>query len=78
MESTVAALLLVTSTVILSSVVIVYAVDTILNSFSGDNTNIEYIKGIQSRILNDTSVLLDTMNSTMSGLPDLSSPTPSP
>jgi hypothetical protein len=70
MESTVAALLLVTSTVVLSCIVIVYAVDTIQQSFSNDSPNMKLINSIQDRILNQTSIF----NGTLTGLPDAGIP----
>ena len=52
MESTVAALLLVTSTVVLTCIVVVYAVDTVQQSFAGDSPQMQLINSIQNQILN--------------------------
>jgi len=71
MESTVAALLLVTSTVVLACIVIVYAVDMVQQSFSGDSPQMQLINQIQQNILNQTSLF----NGTLTTLP---TPTPTP
>jgi hypothetical protein len=60
METTVAALLLITSTVVLSCIVIVYAVDTIQQSFSGDSAQMQLINRIQENILNQTTLFNST------------------
>jgi hypothetical protein len=62
MESSVAALLLVTSTVVLSCIVVVYAVDTLQQSLSGTSPQMELINSIQERILNQTSIFGDTLS----------------
>jgi hypothetical protein len=61
MESSVAALLLVTSTVVLSCIVVVYAVDTVQQSFSGQSPQMQLINSIQERILNQTSLFNGTL-----------------
>jgi hypothetical protein len=61
METTVAALLLVTSTVVLSCIVILYAVDTIQQSFSGDSAQMKLINEIQENILNQTALFNSTL-----------------
>jgi hypothetical protein len=66
MESTVAALLLVTSTVVLACIVVVYAADTIQQSFSGDSPQMKLMNTIQERILNQTTIF----NGTLAGLPN--------
>jgi hypothetical protein len=68
MESTVAALLLVTSTVVLACIVVVYSVDTILQSFSADSLPNQLINSIQNQILNQTSIF----NSTWPGIQNVS------
>jgi len=71
LESTVAALLLVTSTVIFSCIVIVYAVELVQQTFAGNNPQTELMNELQMSILNQTTAL----NSTLPALP---SPSPSP
>ncbi len=61
METTVAALLLITSTVVLSCIVIVYAVDTIQQSLSADSAQMQLINRIQQTILNETSLYNSTL-----------------
>jgi hypothetical protein len=61
MESTVAALLLVTSTVMLACIGIVYAVETIQQSLAGDSPQMELLNSIQERILNQTSIFNGTL-----------------
>jgi hypothetical protein len=73
MESTVAALLLVTSTVVLACIVIVYAVDMVQQSFSGDSPQMQLINQIQQNILNQTALF----NGTLPTAPT-STPTPQP
>lgn len=76
MESTVAALLLVTSTVILSCICIVYAVDTVTQSINGDSPQMQLINNIQNRILNNTSFFNGTYP-VVSGTPTpTATPTP--
>jgi len=50
LESTVAALLLVTSTVILSCFVVVYTVNTVTQTFSGESPTSQLLTQIQGRI----------------------------
>jgi hypothetical protein len=54
LESTVAALLLVTSTVVLSCFVIVYTVNTVTQTFSGDSATNNLLKSFQDIIINST------------------------
>lgn len=54
MESTVAALLLVTSTVVLSCFVVIYTVNTITQTFSGDSTTMKLMDQVQGIISNST------------------------
>jgi hypothetical protein len=60
MESTVAALLLVTSAVVFSCIVVVYAVDAIQQSFDGNNPQVKIIKDLQSTLMNQTSLFNGT------------------
>jgi hypothetical protein len=69
LESTVAALLLVTSTVVLACIVVVYAVDTVQQSFNGTSPQMQLINQIQNSILNQTSIF----NATTPGLPGIPS-----
>jgi hypothetical protein len=55
LESTVAALLLVTSTVVLSCFVVVYTVNTVTQTFNGESPTMQLINHIQDSILNSTS-----------------------
>jgi len=71
MESSVAALLLVTSTVVLSCIVVVYAVDAMQQTISGQSPQAQLINEIQARIINQTSIFDGT-------LPSLPTSTPSP
>ena len=68
MESTVAALLLVTSSVVLSCIVVVYAVDMAQQSISPDSPNMRLISQIESS-LNETAFFNGTL---------LISPSPTP
>jgi hypothetical protein len=54
LESTVAALLLVTSTVVLSCFFIVYTVNTVTQTFSGESPTMQLMNRIQDSILNPT------------------------
>jgi hypothetical protein len=54
LESTVAALLLVTSTVVLSCFVVVYTVNTVTQTFSGQSPTLHLINQLQDSILNST------------------------
>jgi hypothetical protein len=54
LESTVAALLLVTSTVVLSCFVVIYTVNTVTQTFSGDSPTLSLITELQKSILNST------------------------
>jgi hypothetical protein len=54
LESTVAALLLVTSTVVLSCFVVVYTVNTVTQTFSGESPTMQLMNRIQDSILNST------------------------
>jgi hypothetical protein len=54
LESTVAALLLVTSTVVLSCFVVVYTVNTVTQTFSGESPTMQLMNHIQDSILNST------------------------
>jgi hypothetical protein len=54
LESTVAALLLVTSTVVLSCFVVVYTVNTVTQTFSGQSSTLLLIDQLQDSILNST------------------------
>ena len=74
MESTVAALLLITSTVVLACIVIVYAVDTVQQSFTGDSPQMQLINSIQESVLNQTSLF----NGTLPVFPADPTPTPTP
>lgn len=71
MESTVAALLLVTSTVVLSCFVVVYTVNTVTQTFSGESPTMQLMNHIQDSILNST--LTDN-----GILPFTATPTPTP
>ncbi len=72
METTVAALLLITSTVILAFVVVDYAVSIIQTTLNTENIPaLGRIKNIESSILNQTDSLF---NQTQPGLP--TQPTP--
>ena len=73
MESTVAALLLVTTTLVLSCIVVVYAVEIVQQSFAGDSPQMELITSIQNSILNQTSI-----NGTLPSLQYDPTPTPTP
>jgi hypothetical protein len=73
LESTVAALLLVTSTVVLSCIVVVYAVDMLQQSFSETSPQMQLMNQIQNSLLNQTS----PFNGTMPELP-MATPTPVP
>ena len=68
MEATVAALLLVTSTVLLTCIVVVYAVDTVQLSFAEDSPQMQLMNSIQNQILNQTSIF----NGTLPGIPNTS------
>jgi hypothetical protein len=70
LESTVAALLLVTSTVVLSCFVVVYTVNTVTETFSGDSTTMKLIDQVQDIISNSTL--------TSGGTIDYIYPTPTP
>ncbi len=71
MESSVAALLLVTASVVLACVAVIYAVDTAQASFSSDSPANQLINRIQQNLLNETSILNGT-------LPLDPTPTPTP
>lgn len=71
MESTVAALLLVTSTVVLSCFVVIYTVNTVTQTFSGESPTMQLINNIQDSIMN--SSLIDN-----GLLPFIATPTPAP
>jgi hypothetical protein len=71
MESSVAALLLVTASVVLSCIVVVYAVDTIQQSVTGQSQQSQIIENLQARLLNETSILGSTLS-------DLTNATPGP
>ena len=74
MESTVAALLLVTSTVVLSCFVVIYTVNTITQTFSGESPTMQLMHNIQNTILNQTL----TDNSTIPFAFGTPSPTQTP
>ncbi|MCW3982857.1 MAG: hypothetical protein NWE96_02560 [Candidatus Bathyarchaeota archaeon] len=71
MESTVAALLLVTSSVVFACIVIGYGVQMVQVSVSGESAQMQLLDKLQDSIMNQTS----TFNST---LPIIPSPTPTP
>jgi hypothetical protein len=71
MESSVAALLLVTASVVLSCIVVVYAVDTIQQSITGESEQSKMVENIRGIIVNQTSILDNTLS-------DLSHATPGP
>jgi hypothetical protein len=54
LESTVAALLLVTSTVVLSCFVVIYTVNTVTQTFTGESPTMQLMNRIQDSILNST------------------------
>ena len=56
MESTVAALLLVTSTVVLSCFVVIYTVNTVTQTFSGDSPTSQLANQLQASIMNSTFI----------------------
>ena len=56
MESTVAALLLVTSTVVLSCFVVIYTVNTVTQTFSGDSPTSQLVNQLQASMLNSTLI----------------------
>jgi hypothetical protein len=72
LESTVAALLLVTSTVVLACIVVGSAVDMVQQYFGGAN-QAQLVNQIQTSILNQTSLF----NSTLPVFP-MPTPTPAP
>ena len=61
METTVAALLLVTSTVVLACIAIGYAVDMVQQTFAGDSPSMQLMHTIQDRLLNETSMFNGTL-----------------
>ncbi len=71
MESSVAALLLVTASVVLSCIVVVYAVDTIQQSITGQSEQSKMLDNIRGIIDNQTSTIKNTLS-------DLSNATPGP
>jgi len=74
LESSVAALLLVTATVVLACIVVVYAVETVQQSFSGTSPQMQLIENIQNSLLNQTSFF----NNTITDIPIQPTPTPLP
>jgi hypothetical protein len=74
MESTVAALLFVTATVVLSCVAVVYSVEMVQQTFDGSSTQMQMIQEIQDTIMNQTAIL----NGTIANLPEPTVPTASP
>jgi hypothetical protein len=54
LESTVAALLLVTSTVVLSCFVVIYTVNTVTQTFSGDSATLRLINQLQDSLMNSS------------------------
>lgn|GEM_PF-1546016 len=74
MESTVAALLLVTATVVLSCFVVVYTVNTVTQTFSGESPTMQLMNRIQDSILNSTL----TDDGTFGILNATATPTPTP
>jgi hypothetical protein len=72
LESTVAALLLVTSTVVLSCFVVIYTVNTVMETFSGESPTMQLMNRIQDSILNSTLVGNSTLPYTCA------TPTPTP
>ncbi|MGD6852140.1 MAG: hypothetical protein ACQCN6_08790 [Candidatus Bathyarchaeia archaeon] len=73
MESTVAALLLVTSAVVLACIVVVYAVDMVQLSFSETSPQMQLMNQIQKSLQNQTSIF----NGTLPELP-MATPMPTP
>ena len=74
MEATVAALLFVTATVVLSCVAVVYSVEMVQQTFAGTSPQMKMLNEIQSSILNQTSAFNGT-----SGFPSGSfEPSPTP
>ncbi|MCL4429326.1 MAG: hypothetical protein M1540_01815 [Candidatus Bathyarchaeota archaeon] len=71
MESTVAALLLVTSSVVFACIVIGYGVQMVQVSVSEDSAQMQLLDKLQDTIMNQTS----TFNGTLPIIPD---PTPTP
>jgi hypothetical protein len=56
LESTVAALLLVTSTVVLSCFVVIYTVNTVTQTFSGDSLTSQLVNQLQDSMLNSSLI----------------------
>jgi P pilus assembly chaperone PapD len=75
METTVAALLFVTATVVLSCFAVVYSVAMVQQNFDGSSAQVKMLNDLQQSMLNQTSII----NGTMSGLPtEPIAPTPQP
>jgi hypothetical protein len=70
LESTVAALLLVASTVLFASIVIVYAVETAQNCFDSASPQMKLLNDLQNMIINQTSILNETAPSILGRMPD--------
>ncbi|MCW3999033.1 MAG: hypothetical protein NWE93_02195 [Candidatus Bathyarchaeota archaeon] len=74
MQSSVAALLLVTSAVVLSCVTVTYSVELMQQSISADTAQMDLLNTLQDSLLNQTSII----NGTVPGLPSEPAPTPLP
>jgi len=78
LESTVAALLLVTSTVVLSCFVVIYTVNTVMETFSGESPTMQLMNRIQENLMNSTLSGNNTFPFTFATPTATPTPTPTP
>lgn len=75
MESTVAALLLVSSTVALSCFVVIYTVNTVMETFNGESAAMQLVERLQANI---TSSLAGNFSIPFTFMTPTPAPTPTP